>query len=91
MPRFLRRSSRCAAAASRAFRGGRSLTVGCSLRATQMVQFIHQEAKEKAAEIKLKTDEEFNIEKLRMVEAEKQKIRAAYEVKEKQVEVQKRM
>ena len=57
----------------------------------QMVQFIHQEAREKANEIKLKTDEEFNIEKLRMVEHEKQKIRAAYEVKEKQVEVQKRM
>jgi len=57
----------------------------------QMVQFIHQEAKEKAAEIKLKTDEEFNIEKLRMVEAEKQKIRAEYERKEKQVEVQKRI
>ena len=57
----------------------------------QMVQFIHQEAKEKAAEIKLKTDEEFNIEKLRMVEAEKQKIRADYERKEKQEEVKKRM
>ena len=57
----------------------------------QMVQFIHQEAKEKAAEIKLKTDEEFNIEKLRMVEAAKQKIRAEYEAKEKQVEVQKRI
>jgi len=57
----------------------------------QMVQFIHQEAREKASEIKLKTDEEFNIEKLRMVEAEKQKIRAEYERKEKQVEVQKRI
>ena len=56
-----------------------------------MVQFIHQEAKEKAAEIKLKTDEEFNIEKLRMLEAEKQKIRADYERKEKHVEVQKRI
>ena len=56
-----------------------------------MVQFIHQEAREKAAEIKLKTDEEFNIEKLRMVEAEKQKIRADYERKEKQEEVKKRM
>lgn len=56
-----------------------------------MVQFIHQEAKEKAAEIKLKADEEFNIEKLRMVEAEKQKIRQEFERKEKQVEVQKRM
>jgi len=57
----------------------------------QMVQFIHQEAKEKAAEIKLKADEEFNIEKLRLVEAEKQKIRQEYERKEKQVEVQKRI
>ena len=56
-----------------------------------MVQFIHQEAKEKAAEIKLKTDEEFNIEKLRMVEAEKTKVRAEYERKEKQVEVQRRI
>eukprot|EP00962_Isochrysis_galbana_P035134 scaffold12001_cov116-Isochrysis_galbana.AAC.10 len=57
----------------------------------QMVQFIHQEANEKANEIKLKADEEFNIEKLRMVEAEKAKIRAEYERKEKQIEVQKRM
>lgn len=57
----------------------------------QMVQFIHQEASEKAAEIKLKADEEFNIEKLRMVEAEKQKIRQEYERKEKLVEVQKRI
>ena len=56
-----------------------------------MVQFIHQEAKEKAAEIKLKGDEEYNIEKLRMVETEKQKVRQEYERKEKQVEVQKRM
>jgi len=62
-----------------------------SAQINQMVQFIHQEAKEKAAEIKLKTDEEFNIEKLRMVEGEKQKIRAEYERKEKQVEVQKRI
>ena len=58
---------------------------------SQMVQFIHQEAKEKAMEIKLKADEEFNIEKLRMVEGEKQKIRAEYERKEKNVEVQKRI
>lgn len=57
----------------------------------QMVRFIQQEASEKASEIKLKADEEFNIEKLRMVEAEKQKIRAEYERKEKQVEVTKRI
>merc|ERR1712032_1252704 len=58
---------------------------------TQMAQFIHQEAAEKAAEIRLKANEEFNIEKLRMVEAEKAKIRADYERKEKQVEVKKRI
>lgn len=57
----------------------------------QMVAFIHQEATEKAKEIKLKANEEFNIEKLRMVEAEKQKIRNEYERKEKQIEVQKRI
>jgi V-type H+-transporting ATPase subunit E len=57
----------------------------------QMVRFIQQEATEKASEIKLKADEEFNIEKLRMVEAEKVKIRQEYERKEKQVEVQKRI
>ena len=56
-----------------------------------MVQFIKQEAKEKAAEIKLKADEEYNIQKLRAVEDEKQKIRGDYERKEKQVEVQKRI
>ena len=56
-----------------------------------MVQFIKQEAKEKAAEIKLKADEAYNIQKLRAVEDEKQKIRGDYERKEKQVEVQKRI
>lgn len=58
---------------------------------SQMVAFIHQEAAEKAAEIRLKANEEFNIEKLRMVEAEKAKVRAEYERKEKQVEVAKRI
>jgi hypothetical protein len=33
----------------------------------QMVQFINQEALEKSQEIKLKAEEEYNIEKLRMV------------------------
>ena len=56
-----------------------------------MIKFIQQEASEKAQEIKLKADEEYNIEKLYMVEEEKQKTRQEYERKEKQVEVQKRM
>merc|ERR1712113_1162927 len=65
--------------------------MGINHQILQMVQFIHQEAQEKAQEIRLKANEEFNIEKLRMVEAEKAKIRADYERKEKQVEVQKRI
>jgi V-type H+-transporting ATPase subunit E len=58
---------------------------------SQMVTFIQQEAVEKAREIHVKAEEEFNIEKLRMVEAEKARIRAEYERKEKDIEVSKRM
>jgi len=57
----------------------------------QMVKFIKQEGEEKAKEIKVKAEEEFNIEKLRMVEAEKATIRAEYERKEKDIEIQKRI
>lgn len=35
--------------------------------------------------------QEFNIEKLQLVEAEKKKIRQEYEKKEKQVEIRKKM
>ena len=37
----------------------------------QMVQFIKQEPEEKANEIRVTAEEEFNIEKLQMVETEK--------------------
>ncbi|CAM6117542.1 unnamed protein product [Calypogeia fissa] len=57
----------------------------------QMVQFIRQEAEEKANEIGVAAEEEFNIEKLQLVEAEKKKIRAEFERKEKQVEVRKKI
>eukprot|EP00897_Mesotaenium_endlicherianum_P000541 jgi/Mesen1/10488/ME000083S10000 len=57
----------------------------------QMVQFIKQEAEEKANEISVAAEEEFNIEKLQLVEAEKRKIRQEYERKEKQVEVTKKI
>jgi len=57
----------------------------------QMVKFIRQEAVEKAREIHVKQEEEFNIEKLRMVESEKARIRQEYERKEKDIEVQKRI
>jgi len=57
----------------------------------QMAKFIKQEAEEKSREINVKAEEEFQIEKLRMVEAEKAKIRVEFERKEKDLEVQKRI
>lgn len=57
----------------------------------QMVRFIRQEAEEKANEISVSAEEEFNIEKLQLVEAEKKKIRQEYERKEKQVEIRKKI
>ncbi|KAI8810445.1 ATP synthase subunit-domain-containing protein [Cladochytrium replicatum] len=57
----------------------------------KMVQFIKQEAFEKAKEIKVKADEEFNIEKAKLVRQETLAIEAFYQKKMKQAEVQKRM
>ncbi|KAK9698499.1 hypothetical protein RND81_08G109000 [Saponaria officinalis] len=57
----------------------------------QMVRFIRQEAEEKANEISVSAEEEFNIEKLQLVEAEKKKIRQEYERKQKQVEVRRKI
>lgn len=57
----------------------------------RMVQFIKQEAEEKAKEIISAADEEYNIEKMQMVEAEKTRIRKEYERKEGQVEVLKKI
>ncbi|KAK1377076.1 hypothetical protein POM88_033269 [Heracleum sosnowskyi] len=52
-----------------------------------MVRFICQEAQEKANEISVYAEEEFNIEKLQIVEAGKKKIMQEFERKHKQVEV----
>lgn len=57
----------------------------------QMVRFIRQEAEEKASEISVSAEEEFNIEKLQLVEAEKKKIRQEYERKEKQVDIRRKI
>ncbi|KAH7351918.1 hypothetical protein KP509_19G020300 [Ceratopteris richardii] len=57
----------------------------------QMVRFIKQEAEEKANEIAVSAEEEFNIEKLQIVEAEKRKIKQEYERKEKQLDIRKRI
>ncbi|KAI6121207.1 ATPase V1 A1 complex subunit E [Pisolithus sp. B1] len=52
----------------------------------KMVAFIKQEAMEKAREIKVKADEEFAIEKAKLVKQEQQAIDAQYEKKRKGVE-----
>ncbi|OWM81601.1 V-type proton ATPase subunit E2 [Punica granatum] len=57
----------------------------------QMIRFIRQEAEEKANEISVSAEEEFNIEKLQIVDSEKKKIRQEYERKAKQVEVRKKI
>lgn len=57
----------------------------------QMVRFIRQEAEEKANEISVSAEEEFNIEKLQLVETEKKKIKQEYLRKEKQVEIRKKI
>jgi len=53
--------------------------------------FIEQEANEKAEEIDAKAEEEFNIEKGRLVQQQRIKIMEYYERKEKQVELQKKI
>ncbi|EIW68859.1 V-type H+-transporting ATPase subunit E [Tremella mesenterica] len=53
----------------------------------KMVAFISQEAREKAREIQVKADEEFSIEKAKIVRQESLAIDAQYEKKRKQAEV----
>lgn len=57
----------------------------------QMKEFILQEAREKAAEIIRKADEEASIEKGRIIRTEKAKIKSEFEKKTKQIEIQKKM
>ncbi|XP_015514709.1 V-type proton ATPase subunit E [Neodiprion pinetum] len=56
-----------------------------------MMAFIEQEANEKAEEIDAKAEEEFNIEKGRLVQQQRLKIMEFFEKKEKQVELQKKI
>jgi len=58
---------------------------------SHMVNFISREAEEKAAEIRSKADEEFAIEKARLVTEEKLKTTKEYERKEKQIDVKKKI
>ncbi|EAA18253.1 ATP synthase subunit [Plasmodium yoelii yoelii] len=52
-----------------------------------MVNFILNEAKDKAHEIEAKALEDFNIEKLRIVQKMKEKIRLEFQKKAKQMEI----
>uniref|UniRef100_A0A8D1M955 ATPase H+ transporting V1 subunit E1 n=1 Tax=Sus scrofa TaxID=9823 RepID=A0A8D1M955_PIG len=56
-----------------------------------MMAFIEQEANEKAEEIDVKAEEEFNIEKSRLVQTQRLEIMEYYEKKEKQIEQQKKI
>ena len=57
----------------------------------KMVAFIKQEAVEKAREIQIKADEEFAIEKAKIVRQEAINIDSQYEKKIKQAEVSQKM
>ncbi|KAI9145627.1 ATPase, V1/A1 complex, subunit E [Paraphysoderma sedebokerense] len=57
----------------------------------KMVAFIKQEALEKAKEIKVKADEEFNIEKAKLVRQETVQIDTVFQKKIKQAEVQRKI
>ncbi|KAG5465622.1 hypothetical protein CUR178_00330 [Leishmania enriettii] len=56
-----------------------------------MIDFIEREAQEKAEELDAAAQEEYDVEKMRLVEAEKMKIRAMAEKKRKQVDVDRRV
>uniref|UniRef100_A0A8C5ESY6 Uncharacterized protein n=1 Tax=Gouania willdenowi TaxID=441366 RepID=A0A8C5ESY6_GOUWI len=56
-----------------------------------MMAFIEQEASEKVEEIDAKAEEEFNIEKGRLVQTQRVKIMEHYEKKEKQIEQHKKI
>lgn len=57
----------------------------------QMVSFIRQEANDKSNEIRVKAEEDFNIRKLSAVEAAREKIRAEYEKKVKQIDINRKI
>ncbi|XP_017274468.1 V-type proton ATPase subunit E 1a [Kryptolebias marmoratus] len=56
-----------------------------------MMAFIEQEANEKVEEIEAKAEEEFNIEKGRLVQTQRVKIMDYFEKKEKQIEQHKKI
>lgn len=57
----------------------------------QMVNFITNEARDKSQEIEAKALEDFNIEKLKLVQQMKNQVRQEYQLKAKQMETQRAM
>ncbi|KAD6120279.1 hypothetical protein E3N88_11550 [Mikania micrantha] len=68
-----------------------SLQRNVSKQIQQMVAFIRQEAEEKANEISVSAEEEFNIQKMQIVEIDKKKVRQEFDRKTKQVDVKKKI
>jgi len=57
----------------------------------KMINFIQSEAREKAEEIRVQAEEEFTLEKQKLVEDGKSKLRETFAKKENQVEVDKKI
>lgn len=57
----------------------------------KMTSFILQEAKEKANEIKVRADEEYNMEKAKIFKSEKQLIEESFNKKMRQAELKSKM
>ena len=62
-----------------------------SIQIEQMISFIEQEPAEKVEEIESKAEEEFNIERSRLVCEQHVKIVEYYDKKEKQIELQRQI
>mmetsp|Transcript_70580 Transcript_70580/g.63381 ORF Transcript_70580/g.63381 Transcript_70580/m.63381 type:complete len:242 (-) Transcript_70580:58-783(-) len=60
-------------------------------RITQMINFILQEAREKADEIRMKADEEFQIEKGRILNPERLKLNQEFDRKFKDLEIKQKI
>ncbi|KEG09052.1 putative ATP synthase [Trypanosoma grayi] len=56
-----------------------------------MIDFIEREAQERAEELDCAAQEEYDVEKMRLVEAEKVKVRGNTEQKKKQVDIDRRV
>jgi len=60
-------------------------------RIKQMINFIKQEAHEKAEEIRLKAEEDFQVEKGKIINPERLKLNQEFEKKFKELEIQRRI